>query len=495
MLRSAVESPRTDDVDSLDAGLDLPLPVRVETGRGSALAVFGACSHPTVAIEEIRVSLAGETVQALASDVPRPDRSAGRQARHRSGFWAIVPIRERVAPESAELAVEASLANGSVARATLGSIALDPGPPPSKRASGDRVAICMATFEPPSALFRRQIDSIRAQTHANWTCVISDDGSGPEALARMRTVLADDPRFRFVRNDRRLGVRGNFERALRLAPDDAPWIALSDQDDCWRPEKLEALLSAIGDASLVYSDARIVDTDGRMVSSTYWSERRNNNTNLASLVLTNSVSGAASLFRRSLLDLALPFPPAIHRGLFHDHWIAQVALSAGTIAYVDAPLYDYVQHDAAALGHERANAWLRPRPQLRARLSRFRRDPQYFWDHWRTTYFQEHLRVLLCAEVLSARCGAVAGAEKRRSLELLRRGDASLERAGWLFARCARTLVRNETLGAEGRMLRALAWRYALQYLTPRGGRAARWLPSNGVPSPPDGVSVDRRPV
>ena len=119
----------------------------------------------------------------------------------------------------------------------------------------------------------------------------------------------------------------------------------------------------------------------------------------------------------------------------------------------------------------------------------FLRDPQYFWDHWRTTYFQEHLRVLLCAEVLSARCGALAGAEKRRSLELLRRGDASPARAGWLFARCARTLVRNETLGAEGRMLRALAWRYALQYLTPRGGRAVRWLPRNGAPSPPEGFS------
>ena len=489
MLSSPVESPRDDDVDSLDACLDLPLPLKVETGRGSALAIFGACSHPTLAIENLRISLAGVSVPALASNIPRPRGHGG------GGFWAVIPIRERLAPESAEVVVEASLADGSAARATLGSIALEPGPPPSSPASGDRVAICMATFEAPAALFRGQIDSIRAQTHGNWTCVISDDGSSPETLARMRAVLADDERFEIFENDRRLGVLGNFERALRLAPEDAPWVALADQDDSWRPDKLEVLLSEIGDASLVYSDARIVDTDGRVVSSTYWSERRNNHTNLASLVLTNSVSGAASLFRRSLLDLILPFPPATHRGLFHDHWIAQVALTSGRIEYVDAPLYDYVQHDAAALGHERANAWLQPRPGLRARMSVFRRDPQYFYEHWRTTYFQEHLRVLLCAEVLAARCGPLAGARERRTLELLRESDASRARAGWLVARCARTLVRNETLGAEGRMLRALAWRYALQYLTPRRGRAARWLPRDGAPSPPDLVGADRRPA
>ena len=46
---------------------------------------------------------------------------------------------------------------------------------------------------------------------------------------------------------------------------------MADQDDFWHPDKLETLLAAIGDAQLVYSDARIVDPDGELIADTYWS--------------------------------------------------------------------------------------------------------------------------------------------------------------------------------------------------------------------------------
>ena len=41
--------------------------------------------------------------------------------------------------------------------------------------------------------------------------------------------------------------------------------------------------------------------------------------------------------------------------LYHDHWLALVAASTGRIAYVDRPLYDYVQHPEAVIGHAGAN--------------------------------------------------------------------------------------------------------------------------------------------
>ena len=67
-------------------------------------------------------------------------------------------------------------------------------------------------------------------------------------------------------------------------------------------------------------------------------------------MLINSITGAASLFRSELLDYVLPFPAT--EGLMHDHWLALVAMSLGDVAYVGRPLYDYVQHSGAALGHE-----------------------------------------------------------------------------------------------------------------------------------------------
>src|SRR5207244_26954 len=62
----------------------------------------------------------------------------------------------------------------------------------------------------------------------------------------------------------------------------------------------------------------------------------------------------AALFRRDVLDYALPFPPEVDEQK-HDHWIAIVAMALGDIHYVPRPLYDYVQHAEAELGHAAAN--------------------------------------------------------------------------------------------------------------------------------------------
>ena len=287
----------------------------------------------------------------LAAPIERDDDSEEDPflMSYRSGFWAIVPFEPIDEPTSVDLVVTARLENGAVATARWGasSSPRDRSSPPSRRgtvdAPGPLVAICMATYEPPLDLFQRQVESIRSQTHANWICVVSDDHSTPARFAELQRILDGDPRFVVSRSPRRLGYYHNFERALSMTPPNAAYATLADQDDRWHPGKLETLLGALGNANLVYSDARIVDRDGQLLSETYWSRRRNNYTNLASLLVANTVTGAASLFRRELLDLALPFPPR-HGSPYHDHWLAVVALATGRITYVDRPLYDYVQH-------------------------------------------------------------------------------------------------------------------------------------------------------
>ena len=139
-----------------------------------------------------------------------------------------------------------------------------------------------------------------------------------------------------------------------MVPAEVAHVALSDQDDRWYPDKLEALIAGLGDANLVFSDMRVTHSDGAILAETYWSRRLPNHGNFASLLLGNSVTGAASLFRRRLLDDVLPFPPRVGN-LYHDHWIALVARALGPIAYLPRPLYDYVQHPEAALGHDAAN--------------------------------------------------------------------------------------------------------------------------------------------
>jgi hypothetical protein len=60
-------------------------------------------------------------------------------------------------------------------------------------------------------------------------------------------------------------------------------------------------------------------------------------------MVDNTITGAASQFRTSLLAEILLFPKQVGPA-FHDHWIGLVAPLKGDIGYVDRALYNYVQH-------------------------------------------------------------------------------------------------------------------------------------------------------
>ena len=314
----------------------------------------------------------------------------------------------------------------------------------------------MATFNPDRELFRRQIESIRNQAGCEWHCFISDDHSGDEGLAAIEAVLAGDERFTLSRAEANLGFYRNFERALRMVPDDFDLIALSDQDDIWHEEKLASLAAGIGDAELVYSDQRLVDEQGNLIASTYWTTRRNSWDDLISLLVANTVTGAASMVRSSLLRLALPFPE-LPGDQYHDHWLALVALASGEIAYVDRPLYDYVQHGGAVLGHEKANEGL-------MRFGWRRLDPRRWREilgGWASAYFDVYLRLRGLAQVTLDRTGSRISRHKRKQLQRFVASDRSISGLLWLALRPLRRLRgRSETLGMERVLVRGILYRH-----------------------------------
>jgi glycosyltransferase involved in cell wall biosynthesis len=453
--------------------LDEQLPETLPVGRGTALFVRGEC-HANATIRRLSITADGIEHTAMASGMPV---RAGR-----GGFWGIVPLAPPARP--VELGLAAELSSGGMAKTELGTVALEPpvaapaeAPAPPGPDSEPLVGVCMATFEAPPELLRHQVGSLRAQTHRNWICLISDDASSDEAYAAVERTVAGDGRFRLSRSDRRLGFYSNFERAMTMVPAEARFVAFADQDDRWHPDKLSTLVAAIGDAQLAYSDARAIRPDGSVLADTLWAGRRNNRTNLASLLLSNTVTGAAALLRRELLDLILPLPPAPGTP-YHDHWAALVGLATGTLAYVDRPLFDYVQHPQAVLGYEAIGA----RAQLgrRERLRRLIREPGSALDRWREAYFDEWCRTLVFARVLDIRCGDRLAADKRRALNRVLAGERSATTLAWLAARPARSLAgRNETRGFEHRLLRGLAWRHLVKHLS--GGRAAAMPPGGQV--------------
>lgn len=340
------------------------LPARVLVGLGTVVLVRGWCYPVRHAIASLELAVGGAVHAILRHSAPRPDvaeRELARDPEGRaffSGFEVAVPLAPTAGPAALELRLRARLDDGERFEVPLGAIETLPGTGAEPIAArwpgeGPRVAICMATYHPPMELFQAQVDSIRAQTHGNWICLVCDDDSPAFSVRAIERVLGDDPRFVLLRNRDRAGFYGNFERVLRACPADADFVALSDQDDAWYPDKLAVLLETLNDegAQLAYSDVRIVDPDGAVLSDTFWVTRRNSFASLAALMSANTVIGAASLFRASLLDAVLPFPPRLG-GAYHDHWIALNALVRGGIRYVDRPLHAYVQHGGNVIGHK-----------------------------------------------------------------------------------------------------------------------------------------------
>jgi len=230
--------------------------------------------------------------------------------------------------------------------------------------------VVLAAYRPPEELFTRQLRSIQAQTLSDFRCVIVADGGADDVRATMRQAVGDDERFEIAGFDERVGFYANFERGLAQVPADAPWVALSDQDDEWMPDKLAVLVPALDHAALVSGQARVVTyPDGVVVAAS--THRRS--VSAPALVLENQFSGALCVFRGSLLQTALPFPRYHGPAQVHDHWLAVCAAVTGGLGVVDRVVQDYVQHSSNVLGEADA-ARLGWRQTLRRRRDAVRAE-------------------------------------------------------------------------------------------------------------------------
>jgi glycosyltransferase involved in cell wall biosynthesis len=205
-----------------------------------------------------------------------------------------------------------------------------------------------------------QLESIAAQSRPPDELVVCDDASGDDTVAMVRAFAAR-ARFpvRLTANTDRLGSTRNFERAIAACTGD--FIALSDQDDVWHPDKLRVIenrfLLAPG-VGLVFSDADVADDALRPRGPRLWarigldeSQRRLIASGRALDVLVQgwTVTGATMAFRSRFRSLCLPVPTDVSP-MIHDGWIALVVAAVAEIDLIDEPLITYRQHSAQQLG-------------------------------------------------------------------------------------------------------------------------------------------------
>lgn len=243
-------------------------------------------------------------------------------------------------------------------------------------------AIALAVYRPEPSHLRRQVESIKRQTLADWECHIGIDGRDEDARLAVEALIAGDPRFRIHAYEENVGFYRNFERLLEEVQTSAKWVALSDQDDYWYPEKLATLDRYFDDeeVTVASAQARLVDGVGEPLGTT---SRRD--TGLTGLIIDNQVTGSFCAFRLDVIATALPFPEPTDAA-YHDHWLGLVGRIAGRIQFSENPLQDYVQHGSNVIGEHNAQSARRRGASLRGRSGSIASIPSYLRVHrwgWR----------------------------------------------------------------------------------------------------------------
>jgi glycosyltransferase involved in cell wall biosynthesis len=215
--------------------------------------------------------------------------------------------------------------------------------------SADRrplVSIALATYNGDRFL-RELLESIYCQSYCNIEVIAGDDCSTDDT-ASILEEYRESHGLHYQVNGQNLGFLRNFEKILPLCRGE--FIALADQDDIWTPEKLEKMVNAIGDASLVYTDAYLVNENGQELPGSLIKNsgvRTVNGRDFRYFVCNTCVTGCTVLFRRDLLQHALPIPICEN---YHDWWLAVVAACLGGVRYLDEQLVRYRQHGANDTG-------------------------------------------------------------------------------------------------------------------------------------------------
>jgi glycosyltransferase involved in cell wall biosynthesis len=277
------------------------------------------------------------------------------------------------------------------------------------------VSICLPIDEPGLGLLDHAVTAIRGQSYANWRCVVCNDSADTLVRREIERILEGDDRFELFSAPEPAGRQINAQRALELAHDEAPYVALANPADRWHPRRLELTLAAFETSTLmVYNDILSV-VDGKPLVNEDAASARGASSgchDFGPLLLRSPVRAGATIVRRELLRYALPRPPQPAE-IEMEHWLALTAKSLGTVRYIDSPLSEQVASSGVAARYEERTG------------SR----------NWRGDYFDNVAAGAVVGEMLKLRCWDLMRPSDRRALSRYLkgvRGKGTLRFFAWL---------------------------------------------------------------
>ncbi|MDE3143227.1 MAG: glycosyltransferase family 2 protein [Bacteroidota bacterium] len=226
------------------------------------------------------------------------------------------------------------------------------------------ISVAMATCN-GEKFISRQIDSILTQTVQPAEIIVCDDASTDHTLSILKQYEVKGL-IKLYSNEKRLGVINNFKKAVSLTSADN-YIALSDQDDIWFPEKLEQTQQQLikidtgTHPCIVYSDMMMIDENEKHINFSFLNELGLDKYqhSLITLLYANFVAGCTVLMNIKMRELFATIPNS--KSFNHDTWIALIAFSMGKAKKLSNPymLYRKHTHNVSFANHRKKNRLLK----------------------------------------------------------------------------------------------------------------------------------------
>ena len=239
-----------------------------------------------------------------------------------------------------------------------------------------RVSVCIPTYNRARYL-REAIESALGQTFADFELVVVDNCSTDETPEVAGAYAARDARVRYVRNERNLGLVGNFNRCVEVARGE--YVALLHDDDVYLPDMLAATAGALAAhpaAAFAYGAAEEMDDAGGVVGLRRW---RIGDAVLeaplafAHLLAFNSVPPPAILVRATAYAAVGGYDAAMAPAVDWDLWLRMARRFP--VVYIDRVLARYrltaqsctteVERDGSLAVSMRVGWWSGPWPHHR----------------------------------------------------------------------------------------------------------------------------------
>ena len=199
------------------------------------------------------------------------------------------------------------------------------------------ISVCIATYN-GERFIREQIDSILRQLSSDDEIIVSDDGSTDDTISIINSI--DHKRIRIIEGPRKHSPTQNFECAMKEAKGD--YIFLADQDDVWKPNKVEVCIKWLQNYDCVVSDAEVTESNLNPLYPSLYAIMQVRQGRIYNTVWKNGYTGCCMAFRRNVLEASLPFPKNIP---MHDIWIGNVAAYKYNVKFISEKLVLFRRHD------------------------------------------------------------------------------------------------------------------------------------------------------